>query len=123
MFQLRQGEERLLQIVEAELEKRRLFDDSGSFFKHLGRRGAYDGDADFADTGTKKLGGYAGHIHSHVYNRGILQTHWEGCKFLLKYKELSSCPCNATRFRLFGCARQVEDTRSRRYISKNVTRQ
>jgi hypothetical protein len=123
MFQLRQSEERLLQVVEAELEKRRLFDDSGSFFKHLGRRGANDGDADFTDTGTKKLGGYAGHIHSHVYNRGILQTHGEGCKFSLKYKEFSSCPCNVTRFRLFGCARRVEDTRSRRYISKNVTRE
>jgi hypothetical protein len=30
------------------------------------------------------LGGYAGHVHSHVYNRGILQTREEGCKFLLK---------------------------------------
>ena len=84
VFELRQGEERLLEIIEAELEKGRLFDDGAGFFKHLGSRGADDGDTDFTDAGTEKLGGYAGHIHSHVYNRGILQTHEEGCKFLLK---------------------------------------
>jgi hypothetical protein len=35
------------------------------------------------------LWGYAGHIRSHVYNRGILQTRESGCKFLLKQKVLS----------------------------------
>jgi hypothetical protein len=30
------------------------------------------------------LRGYARHIHSHIYNRGILQTHEQGCKFLLQ---------------------------------------
>ena len=84
MLELRQGEKGLLEVVEAELEEGRLFDDGAGFFKHLGGRGADDGDTDFTDTGTKKLRGYAGHIHSHVYNRGILQTREAGCKFLLK---------------------------------------
>jgi hypothetical protein len=35
------------------------------------------------------LRGYAGHIHSHVYNRGILQTREQGCKFLLQQKAVS----------------------------------
>jgi hypothetical protein len=81
-----QGEERFFEVVEAELEEGRLFDDGAGFFKHLGCCGADDGNTDFTDTGTKKLGGYAGHIHSHVYNRGILQTREGGCKFLLKIK-------------------------------------
>ncbi len=84
MLQLGQSKQWLFEVVEPELEEGRLFDDGGSFFKHLGRGCANDGDTDFADTGTKKLGAYAGHIHSHVYNRGILQTHGEGCKFSLK---------------------------------------
>ena len=84
MLELRQCQKRLLEIVEAELEKGRLLDDGAGFFKHLGSRGADDGNTDFTDTGTKKLRGYAGHIHSHVYNRGILQTREAGCKFLLK---------------------------------------
>lgn len=84
VFELRQGQERLLEIVEAELEERRLFDDGVGFFEHLGGCGAYDGDADFAYAGTEKLWGYGGHIRSHVYNRGILQTLSFGCKFLLK---------------------------------------
>ena len=84
MFELRQGEKRFFEIVEAELEEGRFFDDGAGFFKHLGSRGADDGDTDFTDTGTKKLRGYAGHIHSHVYNRGILQTREQGCKFLLQ---------------------------------------
>ena len=92
VFELRQGEKRLLEIVEAELEEGRLFDDGAGFFKHLGGRGADDGDTDFTDAGTKKLRGYAGHIHSHVYNRGILQTREQGCKFLLKSKGLSEIP-------------------------------
>ena len=86
LLEFGQGEEGLLEVVEAELEEGSLFDDGGGFFKHLGGGGADDGDTDFADTGTKKLGDYAGHIHSHGYNRGILQTREEGCKFLLKHK-------------------------------------
>ena len=81
LLDLRQGEEGLLEIVEAELEEGRLLDDGGGFFEHLGGRGADDGDTDLADAGTEKLRGYAGHIRSHVYNRGILQTLRYGCKF------------------------------------------
>ena len=90
MLQLRQGEQGFLEIVESELEEGRLFYDGAGFFEHLGRCVADDGDTDFADTGTEKLGGYARHIRSHVYNRGILQTCWVVCKFLLKQKEVSS---------------------------------
>jgi hypothetical protein len=86
VFEFREREEGFFEVVEAKLEEGRLFDDGAGFFKHLGRGGADDGDTDFADTGTEKLGGYARHIHSHVYNRGILQSRGEGCKFLLKEK-------------------------------------
>jgi hypothetical protein len=92
MFEPGQGEKRFVEIVESELEEGRLFDDGAGFFKHLGGCGADDGDTDFTDTGTKKLRGYAGHIHSHVYNRGILQTRAQGCKFLLKSKGLREMP-------------------------------
>ena len=92
MFELGQGEQRLVEIVEAELEEGRLFDDGAGFFNHLGGRGADDGDTDFTDTGTKKLRGYAGHIRSHVCNRGILQSRAQGCKFLLKSKGLREIP-------------------------------
>ena len=91
-FSFGSASKRLLEIIEAELKESRLFDDGVGFFKHLGSRGAYDGNTDFTDTGTKKLRGYAGHIHSHVYNRGILQTHEQGCKFLLKPKGVSTKP-------------------------------
>jgi hypothetical protein len=37
------------------------------------------------------LRGYAGHIHSHVYNRGILQTREQGCKFCCNKRGLPSC--------------------------------
>ena len=40
LLQLRQRSERLFEVVEAELEEGRLFDDGGGFFNHLGRRGA-----------------------------------------------------------------------------------
>ncbi len=73
MLELRQGEKRLLEVVESELEKGRFFDYGACFFEHFGGCRANDGDADFADAGTEKLWGYAGHIRSHVYNRGILQ--------------------------------------------------
>ena len=56
MLELGQREKRLLEIVEAELEKRRLFDDGAGFFEHLGGRGADDGNTDFTDTGTRNWG-------------------------------------------------------------------
>ena len=80
---------RLLEVVESELEKGRFFDYGACFFEHFGGSCANNGDADFADAGTEKLWGYAGHIRSHVYNRGILQIRESGCKFLLKQKVLS----------------------------------
>jgi hypothetical protein len=46
------------------------------------------------------LRGYAGHIHSHVYNRGILQTREQGCKFLLQPKAVSRITWNLP---LIGC--------------------
>ena len=36
MFEFGQGEQRFLEIVEAEFEEGRLFDDGAGFFKHLG---------------------------------------------------------------------------------------
>ena len=89
MLELRQGREWLFEIVETELDERSLFNDSGGFFKHLGGRGASNGNANFADAGADKLGGYCGHIHSHVYNRGILQCDGAGCNFLLKKQGVS----------------------------------
>ena len=89
MLEFWKGEKRLLEVVESELEKGCFFDYGARFFEHFCGCCANDGDADFADAGTDKLWGYAGHIRSHVYNRGILQTRESGCKFLLKQKVLS----------------------------------
>jgi hypothetical protein len=114
MLEFGQGEKRLLEIVEAELEEGRLFDDGAGFFKHLGGCGADDGNTDFTDTGTKKLGGYAGHIHSHVYNRGILQTRAEGCKFLLKSKAVRCGTLRRGYSSLVGCSERSVGTNSRR---------
>jgi len=75
-----EGEERLLEIIEAKFDEGGFLDGGGGFFKHLGGCGADDGDTDLANAGTEKLRGYAGHIRSHVYNRGILQTLGDGCK-------------------------------------------
>jgi hypothetical protein len=86
VLDLRQGQEGLLKIVEAELDEGRLFDGSTGFFEHLGSGGTGDGYADFADAGTEKLLGYAGHIRSLVYNRGILQTSRDGCKIFVVIK-------------------------------------
>ena len=73
LLELRQGGERLVEVVEAELEEGRLFDDGRGFLDHLGWRGADDGDADFADAGTEKLrsncGHDTGHVRSHRRNR------------------------------------------------------
>src|SRR5438270_9677650 len=81
ILQFRQSQQGLLEVVEAELEKRRLFHNCARFLKHLGGRTADDGNTDLSDTGTEKLGGYTRHIRSHVYNRGILQTCAIRCKF------------------------------------------
>ena len=90
MFELRQGEKRFLEIVEAEFEEGRLFDDGAGFFKHFGGCVADDGNTDFADAGTKEIRGCCGYVHRYVYNRGILQTWGRGCKFLLKSKAVRS---------------------------------
>jgi hypothetical protein len=91
MLELRQCRKWLFKIVKTELDKRSLFNDGAGFFKHLGGCGASNGDTDFADAGAEKLGGYCGHIHSHVYNRGILQCDGAGCNFLLKKQGVSLC--------------------------------
>ena len=57
LLELRQGQERLLEVVEAELEEGRLLDDGGRLFNHLGRRGADDGDAHLGEAGAEELGG------------------------------------------------------------------
>ena len=114
MFEFGQGEEGFLEVIEAELEEGRLFDDGAGFFKHFGGCGADDGDTYFADTGTKKLGGYAGHVHSHVYNRGILQTREAGCKFLLQAKGVRQIPGRETLGPDIGCCVLYLGTKGRR---------
>jgi len=48
---LRQCEERLVEVVEAELKEGRLFNGDGGFFEHFGWGGAGDGNTDLADAG------------------------------------------------------------------------
>ena len=88
-FSLGRAHEGLFEVIETKLEKGRLLDDGGGFFDHFGGRRSDNGDANFADAGPKKLCGCggSGHVRSHVYNRGILQTRDCRCKFLLKEKD------------------------------------
>jgi hypothetical protein len=64
------------------------------------------------------LRGYAGHIHSHVYNRGILQTREQGCKFLLQRKAVSQTTWNLPPI---GCGNLLCRTKCRRYSLREVT--
>jgi len=64
-----QRQQRLLQVIQAKLEERRLLDHGGGLFDHLRGRGAGDGDAHLGDAGAEKVRSYAGHIQSHGRNR------------------------------------------------------
>ncbi len=66
---LGRASEGLVEVVEAKLEKRRLFDDGGGLFDHLGGRGADDGDAHFGDAGAEDLEGGGGYVRCHGRNR------------------------------------------------------
>ena len=56
LLELRHGREGLLEVVEAELEKRGFPDDRGRLFNHFGGRGADDGDAHLGEAGAEELG-------------------------------------------------------------------
>ena len=59
LLEFGQGKEGLLEVVEAELEKRRLLDDRGRLLDHLGGRGADDGDTHLGEAGAEELRGQA----------------------------------------------------------------
>ncbi len=69
LLELRQGEQGLIEVVEAKLKKGRLFDDGGGLLDHFGGCIANDGDAYFADAGAEDLKRCGGNIRSHGRNR------------------------------------------------------
>ena len=83
-----QCQQRLLQVIQAKLKKRKLFDHRGCLFNHLRGRGAGNGDAHLGNAGSEEVGCYSGHIQSHGRNRVSYRAIGQDATFLL-----NRCDC------------------------------
>jgi hypothetical protein len=77
----RQGGGGFGKVVEPELEKSSLFEDFRGLFDHLRRRGAGDGDAQFADARAEEVGGDVIGCR-HACSRGMVTPKWPQCNSL-----------------------------------------